>query len=235
MRWQFFVCLLGCLHWAAGCGGEVRASGSATTDAGVEFDAAGDRDARHVRVPLRHRPSSTSCPVGRGPARAPGDACSLDSGYTDCMHDEDCADGVNGRCVSALPLACATRCSYDTCADDTSCPNGEPCECRPDESAAGSNSCVSGGNCRVDADCGSDGYCSPSHVGELCDCPRPELCGPGGHCEPGPCACGDACGHAYYCHTPDDACIDDSDCAPATCNYDTFEKRWTCATCWALP
>jgi hypothetical protein len=94
---------------------------------------------------------------------------------------------------------------------------------------------VHGGDCRIDADCGPGGYCSPSQVGVLCSCPSPALCPPGTHCEPGPCTCDDACGHAYYCHTSSDACIDDSDCSQgATCNYDTVEKHWTCANCQPL-
>jgi hypothetical protein len=97
------------------------------------------------------------------------------------------------------------------------------------------NSCVHGGECRIDADCGPGGYCSPSQVGVLCVCPSPALCDPG-PCGSGSCACGDACGHAYYCHTSRDACIDDSDCGPeATCNYDKLEKRWTCAFCRPVP
>ncbi|HKU40744.1 MAG TPA: hypothetical protein VJR89_21435, partial [Polyangiales bacterium] len=52
------------------------------------------------------------------------------------------------------------------------------------------NRCLAG-NCRVDADCGQSGYCSPSFG-----------------------SCGSLDGVvAYYCHTCQDECIDDEDCS----------------------
>jgi hypothetical protein len=47
----------------------------------------------------------------------------------------------------------------------------------------------------------------------------------------------DTCGHGYFCHTPQDSCIDDSDCRVVTttptgygpvCAYDVFDHRWSC-------
>jgi hypothetical protein len=47
-----------------------------------------------------------------------------------------------------------------------------------------------GGNCQIDADCGGGGFCSPS-LGE----------------------CGNYSGVvAYWCRTPEDTCVEDSDC-----------------------
>jgi hypothetical protein len=94
-------------------------------------------------------------------------------------------------------------------------------------------------NCRVDADCGPGGYCSPSVIA-YCFCPRTELCDSTSMCtangNPVPCVCGDACGHGYFCHTGCDACTDDSDCAAGqTCNYDTLSHRWECSRCWPIP
>jgi hypothetical protein len=42
------------------------------------------------------------------------------------------------------------------------------------------------------------------------------------------CSCGGDCGHGYFCHTPKDACLDDSDCAGGTCNFDLTSKAWMC-------
>jgi hypothetical protein len=65
------------------------------------------------------------------------------------------------------------------------------------------------GNCRVDADCGAGGYCSPSYdtVG-----------------------CGGLAG--TYCHTAMDKCLNDSDCptssGPQACVYSTASGYWEC-------
>jgi hypothetical protein len=45
-------------------------------------------------------------------------------------------------------------------------------------------------------------------------------------------SCGPSVG-GYYCHTPNDMCIDDSDCAtgnglPAACTYSSAHGRWEC-------
>lgn len=92
---------------------------------------------------------------------------------------------------------------------DTDCATGLTCACHgsPYTHGAG-NTCVPG-NCRVDADCGSGGYCSPSDA---------------------PMSCGALGG--YYCHTAADQCIDDTDCpssqGPQVCAYSTSTGRWEC-------
>jgi hypothetical protein len=63
------------------------------------------------------------------------------------------------------------------------------------------------GNCRVDSDCGANGYCSPTAGG----------------------GCGGVSG--YYCHTAEDTCVNDSDCqmnGPDVCEYSTGDGRWEC-------
>jgi hypothetical protein len=71
------------------------------------------------------------------------------------------------------------------------------------------------GNCRVDADCGPGGYCSPTVDS----------------------GCGSFYGvQGYYCHTPADECVNDRDCpgygtpeAPY-CAYSTTVGHWVCGT-----
>jgi hypothetical protein len=46
-----------------------------------------------------------------------------------------------------------------------------------------------------------------------------------------PCLCGGQCGHGYFCHTPNDRCLDDSDCASGTCNFDLTRQSWICTAC----
>jgi hypothetical protein len=213
----------------------------------------GQADAAAARVPLNHRASGATCPAGRGPGSTSATSCPADGGTSAgvaivgqmlCSVDGDCTAGTNGRCfLQGGPVTdCGTVCSYDACGSDSDCPGDEPCQCRTSASDAQANSCLTGGNCRLDSDCGRGGYCSPSQVDSFCLCPSPALCTPdsGGACYAGnqqvSCACGDSCGHSYYCHTKKDTCLDDSDCGSGqTCNYDTVYGIWDCATCWPVP
>lgn len=204
-HWPILMTSLISLCPVVGCAGEV---------AGVQ------------RIPKNHRAAGSTCPDQRGPGSVLVDNCdnsAVGNGmYVLCVQDSDCSDGMNGRCLGNGSVACVTGCSYDACFSDSDCPGNQPCECRHSASSTGTNSCVSGGNCRIDAECGSDGFCSPSLVGDNpCHCYNAASCGPDG--------CADSCGHGYFCHTAQDSCLDDSDCSGAIgCNYDQLDKRWTC-------
>jgi hypothetical protein len=239
---------LGLIPFFAACAGEVAGAGTnnmeggaggAVTGTSVGGQTSGGSNGA-VRIPKNHRPVGSTCPAQRGPSSVSVDGCQNNSAvnngaYVLCTQDADCTTGINGRCFEVGPMACMTDCSYDTCFSDSDCPSNQPCECRQSASDSTANQCETGGNCRIDADCGQGGYCSPSQVNNFCLCPSPALCGPGTSCSPGPCACGDSCGHGYFCHTPVDTCVDDSDCDGATCNYDTVNNRWSCAICWPVP
>jgi hypothetical protein len=68
-------------------------------------------------------------------------------------------------------------------------------------------------DCRVDADCGPGSFCSPSTSQS-----------------------GSWCGLTYHCHTARDACLDDSDRAVSTCNFDYQQGYWACGfNCNAPP
>jgi hypothetical protein len=171
------------------------------------------------RVPDNHRPNNAQCMQ-----TAPAGTCSCNDNCSNpaewaCTSDSACADGgVNGRCVSFLgPAGCG--CTYDRCAGDTDCPSGQTCACHGSTyTFGGGNMCVPG-NCRVDADCGNGGYCSPS----------PAMpCGMDGksYCQ----------SLGYFCHTPKDRCINDSDCtgvAPG-CVYSLSDGDWECLL-YAIP
>jgi hypothetical protein len=202
------------------------------------------------RAPLRHRPAGTSCPSERAPGWVRcgcGDSdggCSC--GFGQCGQDSDCTGGTNGRCLEPGPSV-YTYCVYDTCFSDSDCPSNQPCGCRASASDNRANSCLTGSNCRIDTDCGLGGYCSPSQVGNLCGCMSTAFCkpdaggacyvgGPGGSWTQVPCACGDSCGHGYFCHTPQDTCVDDSDCTGGNaCNFDLPSQTWTCSWCMPVP
>jgi hypothetical protein len=212
----------------------------------VEVDPAGAAGAmaqagRETRAPGRHRATGATCPLARAPGKlreCPPEGSPADN-PDGCLHDSECTSGANGRCVplNAPFFTCRGTCSYDECSGDSACPAATPCECRASETVVTANRCVGTSNCRVDADCGPGGFCSPSVVNPFCACLSPALCDSSSHCYAGdkevPCSCGDACGHGYYCHTGQDQCLDDEDCgAGQTCNYDRLEDRWTCSTCW---
>jgi hypothetical protein len=104
-------------------------------------------------------------------------------------------------------------CSYDGCFTDAEC-GGKACTCR--ETPTDANRCGDG-DCKVDADCGPGGYCSPSVAFDKINF------GIAG----------------YYCHTASDACVDDADCggssASAKCAYNPASARWACSTGMFLP
>ncbi|HEX7477286.1 MAG TPA: hypothetical protein VF331_05730 [Polyangiales bacterium] len=99
---------------------------------------------------------------------------------------------------------------------DSDCSAGQTCACRGTVYNKFVNTCVPS-NCRVDADCGAGNYCSAT--------------------VPAQTFCADVGG--YYCHTPNDLCLDNSDCADAEadagagpaqayCAYSTTNQRWQC-------
>jgi hypothetical protein len=201
-------------------------SDGATPDASVRRSAA-TNDAAHSdasvteladqragpRTPKRHLPNGPACDRSRGAVDFRGDGGL--SRPLSCSSDADCSGGVNGRCTPATVGggAVAALCTYDACFNDGDCPNGTACSCRGRDFhrswPSDENRCMSGGNCHVDGDCGSE-YCSPSK-------------------DPG-CANLDFVG--LFCHTTDDECVDDQDCPPGdgfhVCAYDSVVRHWRC-------
>jgi hypothetical protein len=116
---------------------------------------------------------------------------------------------VNVTGCDPSTATCGTHCLYEECTSDDDCGSGSACFCSDDATYCGggyatscpllgadsvcacgvANQCKKG-NCRTDADCGQDGYCSPAI---------------------------DDCGHVlgYYCHTAADECVNDEDCPGA--------------------
>lgn len=231
---------------AAGSGGSgaVRGTGGNISDAEPADRRApggcstGTSGVSTPRAPKQHRTAAGApCPMERAPV-TPNPVCSCaDSGLCSCRacsEDSDCAAGKNGRCERGFLF----QCSYDECFVDSDCAGKAPCGCRESGQSGVSNVCLTSGNCRVDGDCGPNGYCSPSAL-RLCGCPSTELCPDSAACfdlagTRVPCGgCGDSCGHGYFCHTPDDTCLDDSDCCgEGSCNYDSVRHRWDCAECF---
>jgi hypothetical protein len=166
------------------------------------------------RTPKVHRALATNCgPSARTRERDP----SLDG----CQSDAECKKGANGHCEKTMVSHAhfENRCVYDGCSTDDDCKQEDqdplstrlgpgPCICGQQGKV---NTCY-GGNCRSDADCGSNGFCSPSHDF----------------------ACGYEGVPGYFCHTEDDECVDDSDCStdagksPSECRFDPKRERWAC-------
>jgi hypothetical protein len=200
---------------SAGAAGGAGASGGATGSAGAGSAGATGSAGMSGRVPAKHRPSAVACSTDRpaGACMAPV-AAGASAPTPGCTKDSDCTAGSNGRCL-ALGRVAACSCSYDLCTTDADCAQtGGPCACRPDAqgivapTTTASNICLAG-DCRVDADCGAEGYCSPS-LG----------------------SCGAYSGvTGYYCHTPTDACVDDADCTAqggGDCRFNPTKKAWDC-------
>jgi hypothetical protein len=151
---------------------------------------------------------------------------------TECLLDSECPAAHNGRCVFPPIFACVSSCQQDDCYADSDCPQNQPCVCRKDASDPQANYCSALSNCRVDADCGAGGYCSPSLLEGFCTCLNPAYCDV--PCDG--CACGDSCGHGYFCHTARDGCLDDTDCESGQyCAFDKVEQRFFCQGCVVIP
>jgi hypothetical protein len=191
----------------AGTGGKggAIASGGVTSLGGVRGTggAGGFRAGTVVspRVPTAHRPEVASC-VGVNAPPEPSNAT-----YGTCKKHADCTQGKNGRCIHGIGNGYNNYyCVYDSCGTDADCDAGKVCFCSPNDAAR----CLSVGNCRTDADCGggSYSYCSPS-TGMDCA---------GYHTI-----------DSYHCHTPQDTCLDNSDCTGTDyCNFDPYDGRWKC-------
>jgi hypothetical protein len=177
-----------------------------------ETDSVVDSSTKPPRVPLNHRAAPTACSHDR-PALVPaypdaGRADTRDGG--ECITDEDCTFGTNGRCED-VPTTGAFAwhrnvCTYDECFADSDCTAGAVCMCREFDpfEHPGVNRCATG-NCRTDADCNGN-YCSLSHLENSV--------------------------YGYYCHTREDECVDDTDCHTAedeSCGYDGSVGKWRCA------
>jgi hypothetical protein len=167
-------------------------------------------------TPQNHFPAGTTCratrPAGQNNDDG-GKTCDADAAtFCACGSDAECTDGNNGRCI--INGNAGPHCSYDACFASTDCATGSSCACG-DIDPSSYNSCVPS-NCRVDTDCGANGFCSPSYG----------TCGKfGGEYE------------GVYCHTKNDTCINDSDCTgngstnvgTGYCSYSTESNAWACS------
>jgi hypothetical protein len=135
---------------------------------------------------------------------------------TDADTDAD-SDIVADNGIRRIPEPLTHRplsetCEYHgagECLSDHDCRAPFVCECNLHQ-----NRCYNYGNCRVDTDCGYNGYCSPTRG-----------------------SCGDFAGIVgYVCHTRYDTCINDADCANyysgghnPYCAYNAPAGRWMCS------
>ena len=110
-----------------------------------------------VTTPLDHRPSNPACSLG-----AP--LGSLTTGGS-CDATADCTPAPHVACIP-YEEAGASFCNYDACEVDTDCPDGGICICATATDGTTvpttPNTCLAAGNCRIDADCPTVPYCSPS-------------------------------------------------------------------------
>jgi len=191
--------------------GACRSSGLATGNddlagadlAGRDLASTGVHDLS-IAVAKDHRVDDSQCSMARGSG-----SCSFGGGGgMQCVSDNDCSAGTNGRCSQAIGGPAFCYCTYDTCQHDTDCPTGQLCACHDSVYNYDGNHCTNG-NCRVDADCNGRA-CSPSLA---------------------PMGCGSLGG--YYCHVAADECTNDADCqnstnGPQVCTFDNGAGHWKC-------
>jgi len=124
-----------------------------------------------------------------------------DAGSLSCSTDADCA------AIDAFEHCFHGKCGADQCLSDTDCSNGDVCRCWTDQrgNAIFGNSCVPAG-CRVDADCGPGGSCSPT-FGNPCRTVT-----------------------GYQCHSAADTCHSNGDCCGDTpvCDYQPELGHFAC-------
>jgi len=204
-----------------------KTHGDDAADASLSGEAGDASDARdagpHIHkspFPIDHRPEAEPCPDGRGPGHI--------REVGECAEDSECTDGVNGRCLSSTAFGPFgdSVCSYDECTTDEDCLSLQACRCRSSAESNVPNYCIDG-NCRVDSDCGEDGYCSASLLGVDSAINSADVSGSG------------FAQFGYFCHTPEDLCNNPSDCDGAvkclpeegcgylTCGYSN-DGRWDC-------
>jgi hypothetical protein len=201
VRFVVAIAIGTCLS-ACGSSTEVRPGEVDSLDTGPAVDAQ-EPDAPEVaprgclvtgRAPDVHRASPVECPHDRDASR-PG----FLKPDGDCHSDADCWLFPNGRCTGLLDKK--NICTYDMCFDDSEC-SGGVCTCRVEISRAGRdifpalNLCARAGNCRIDSDCGPEGWCSP-HYEEDCF--------------------GDVFWVGWFCRTSNDECCNDVDCDEIDC------------------
>ena len=154
-----------------------------------------------TEVPPVHRSTAQAC----GPTSAAAmPLWPYDATGRPCTSDNQCTSdaGFPGHCRNGA-------CTVDECLTDDDCANGGVCVCSTPtggSAVVNFNRCTLRGNCRVDADCGADGYCVPSAG----------LCGVDG----------------FYCHTPADTCVDPTkDCGDScanACGYFADKRAFAC-------
>jgi hypothetical protein len=216
---------------AAGCGGDLKGSGGSGGGAGTgapEGGAGGGGagGGAGTRVgcggsgcnhpPAQHRVQGATCSIdrtgGAGGAGGTGAEPELCNGSDAGGGRGWVCTGLNAACCHDQANYAYSQCAVDACATDSDCGPMNICVCVAGTGACNRNYCLEG-NCRTDADCGTGLYCSPSRN-------YPALCR-----------------SAYMCHTPDDECIDDSDCNGGQsgvslpyCAFDGTVMHWRCTS-----
>jgi hypothetical protein len=194
---------------AAGAAGSAGRMGGAGADAGAgTTGAACHAGGGQGGGPApEHRPVAVACAATPGPATPPPDAAPVT-----CTTNTDCQP--EGGAVFARFVCRGGACTADQCLTDDDCPVGQACGCANQVIGLGNrvNSCLPS-SCRIDADCGPTGLCSPAHSGH----------------------CGSLSG--YHCRKAADACQTNEDCPCAAdagptlgpnCEYAPEVDRWQC-------
>ncbi len=130
-----------------------------------------------LATPSQHRASAVACAnspdagFSRQDGAAPGPVNPDGGGWITCSTGASCpacANGLTDRCLTSGGGGASGGgyCACDQCARDQDCRANSVCTCEgeiPGQASGVGNICVSA-NCRVDADCGPGGFCSPTWI-----------------------------------------------------------------------
>ncbi len=179
--------------------GGAAGTGVAGQSGGPECAPSTTPQQRANEVPPEHRPTAKACSANNGP---PDDA-----GAISCQSDSDCASDA---AYNDRPHCLHGTCAFDECRSDADCDSAHVCACSSDyyggNLAYHPNHCVPS-NCHVDADCGANGYCSPT----------------AGRC---------GTYEGFYCHTAADSCVNPAmdcvNCNVRSCIYSPQTAAFVC-------
>ena len=201
-----------------GTGGTTTTGGSAGATGGTIAPDGGGGSDGGGGIPENHRISHDTCGLSiqsTAPCVAYGTS---GTEFSDCSASSNCQSGTNGRCLPETQMdGNSCNCAYDSCFSDGDCSAVGPCICGDGQVG---NRCL-GGNCQVDADCGPQGYCSPSRSLTAILQDR-DL---------------QSSWVGFYCHRSGDVCLNDADCSGGYeggpyCGYDSTQGAWACMKYW---
>ena len=208
--WLLSMALVACSQTPSGNGSSTAAgSGSGSTSGGANSSGSASHSSS-ATTPGTSRSGTTTGTSATSGSTTGGSTTVTTSGDTTASSGSSGSGGEVPADHRPVAVACDAGIGIggNQCGQDSDCADGGVCLCDVSQIplSGSSNVCYPAG-CRVDADCGPGGYCSPSPTLGCCG-------GPSG----------------FHCHTPQDSCLNDSDCADGGLFCLFVQTAWHCGT-----